>query len=150
MGAAIVAAMAALAGVFLQAFIGDWRTRSERRRRELRDAILNVLGAFVRFREKQFEKVEACRTENESVVAALRPARWEARSALTTAIDELHATTADQRLLDVAETARLLAIEIGDAATPGRVDDAKVAEVGRRAREVHTELRQAAHRTLNH
>ncbi|MFJ9037954.1 hypothetical protein ACIRF8_15345 [Streptomyces sp. NPDC102406] len=149
MGAAIIAVVGTLCGGLLTWFAADWRARSERRRRELREAVLGVLKAFVQFRTEQYRKVDA-RREGASAGGELRDARWAARSALTTAIDELYAATTDRGMLETAEAARLVAIEIGDAATPDGVDEDAVAAAGRRAREIHTSLRLTAHRTLNH
>ncbi|MFS4103804.1 hypothetical protein [Streptomyces sp. PD-S100-1] len=148
MAAAIIAAAAALAGVLLQSLIGDWRARSERRRRELADAVRAVLRAFVEFRAQQYLKI-AARRDGVADSLEARRARYQARSDLTAAIDQLHTATGDTRLLAAAETARRLAVALGDAATEAGVNEEQVRDFGEQARQAHTALRDAAARTLN-
>ncbi|NEA52393.1 hypothetical protein [Streptomyces sp. SID10815] len=148
MAAAIIAAAAALAGVLLQSLIGDWRARSERRRRDLADAVQAVLRAFVDFRAQQYLKI-AARRDGIADTLETRRERYQARSDLTAAIDQLHTATSDPRLLAAAETARQLAVALGDAAIGTGVDEAQVTEIGEQARQAHTALRAAAARTLH-
>ncbi|WP_069883511.1 hypothetical protein [Streptomyces luteocolor] len=150
MAGAIVAAVAALAGVLLQALIGGRRARAERRRAEFVDTVRGVLAAYVEFRSEQYLKI-AARREGHGDSDESRRARYAARSALTAAIDALYTATDDQQLLAAAEEARELAVALGDAApAPGQVDETAVEEIGQRARESHSDLRQAAHKALHH
>jgi hypothetical protein len=153
MAAAVIAAVAALvsalAGVFLQSLIGDRRARAERERAEFVAAVNGVLAAFVAFRGKQYLKI-AARREGRGDTDETRAARYDARSALTTAIDQMYTATADQQLLVTAERARELAVALGDAApVGGPVDEAAVTEIGEQARQIHTALRNAAHHALH-
>ncbi|MEW2393045.1 hypothetical protein AB0933_32260 [Streptomyces venezuelae] len=148
MGTAIVAAVAALAGVLVQALIGDRQVRAERRRTEFVTTVRGVLEAFVAFRGEQYLKIVA-RREGRSDSDESRRARYAARSALTIAIDGLYTATDDRQLLAAAEKARELSLALGDAAPRhGEVDEAAVARIGQQAREAHTALRQAAHHAL--
>jgi hypothetical protein len=149
MAAAVIAAVAALAGVFLQSLIGDRRARLERERREFVDAVFGVLAAFVAFREQQYLKI-ADRRQRIADTRETRQARYSARSALTTAIDQLYTATGDQQLLDLVDEARRLAVALGEAApTDGPVDETAVAEIGEQARQIHTALRNAARHALH-
>jgi predicted aconitase len=148
---AITTAIAALSGVALQYLITlttERRSRTDRERQELRTAILNVLATYVRFRQQQYKKIDAYKAGTDQI--ELRDQRWNTRTKLTDAIDALYLTTSDQALLDAAETARRLVVELGDAAAPGNVDDARVNEIGQRARQAHTALRIAARHALHH
>ncbi|MBB5108333.1 hypothetical protein [Streptomyces spectabilis] len=132
----------------MQALIGDRRVRAERRRAEFVAAVRGVLRAYVRFRGRQYMKIRARRLGRDDTDESLA-ARYAARDALTEAIDYLYTATADQRLLAAAEEARELVVALGDAASePGAVDEDAVAEIGRRARESHSALRQMARRAL--
>lgn len=144
MGVAIVAVTGTLLGSLLTFLIGDRRARVEQRRKEFVAAVLAVLAAFVRFRAEQYLKIRALHEGRPDTDEAVRR-RYDARSALTEAIDTLYAATNDRVLLDAAEGARQLAVELGDAAG----DDQLVAEIGDRARQAHTALRNAAHRALH-
>lgn len=146
---AIVAVAGTLLGSLLTFLAGDWRARAERSRREFVDAVHAVLGSFVQFRAQQYLKIED-RRQGIADTRETRQARYEARSAFTTAIDQLYTATADQHLLDAVEGARLLAVALGDAAGPDGVDDQAVSEIGEQARQAHTALRDAAHRALHH
>lgn len=149
MAAAIVAAVAALAGVFLQSLIGDRRARAERERREFVDAVQAVLAAFVAFREQQYLKI-ADRRLGVPDTRETRQARYSARSAFTTAIDQIHTATVDRQLLELVEEARRLAVALGDAApADDPVDETAVTRLGSQARQIHTALRAAAHHALH-
>ena len=146
----IVAVAGTLLGGLLTFLVGDRRARVERERRELVDAVNGVLAAFVAFRSKQYLKI-AARREGRSDSDETRAARYDARSALTTAIDQMYTATADQQLLITAEWARELAVALGDAAPAGGpVDETAVNEIGEQARQIHTALRNAAHHALHH
>lgn len=149
MAAAIVAAVAALAGVFLQSLIGDRRARLERERAEFVAAANGVLAAFVAFREQQYLKI-ADRRSGIADTRETRQARYSARSALTNGIDQLHTATADRHLLDLVEEARRVAVALGDAApADGPIDETAVTQLGEQARQIHTALRTAAHHALH-
>lgn len=149
MGSTIVAVAGTLLATLITLLAGDVRVRAERRRREFVTAVNEVLAAFVGFREQQYLKISD-RRRRDTDTRETRQARYAARSALTTAIDQLHTATNDQRLLGAAEDARQLAVALGDAAPAGQpVDESAVARIGEQARESHTALRQAAHRALH-
>lgn len=142
-GAALLSALLTFAGTY-------WLARVERRRREFRDAVNAVLAGFVGFREEVFMKIED-RRAGVADTRETRKARYAARSAFTTAVDQLHTAGADQALLEAVEDARRLVIALGKAAPAlGQVDDVKVAELGDRCRKAHTALRDAARRALQH
>jgi hypothetical protein len=149
MAAAVIAAVAALAGVFLQSLIGDRRARAERERREFMGAVQALLAAFVTFREQQYLKI-ADRRQGIADTREARQARYAARSALTAAIDQFHTATSDRQLLDLVDEARRVAVALGDAApVAGPVDETAVDGVGEQARRIHTALRNAAHHALH-
>ncbi|WP_055696512.1 hypothetical protein [Streptomyces silaceus] len=150
--AAAAALVSALSGVLLQALIGERRARAERerqeaerRRAELIEAVRNLLGAYVRFRDQQYRKIRARRMGRDDTYESI-DGRYEARSTFTEAIDGVHAVTDDQDLLASVEEARRLVLALGDAApAPGQVDEAEVARIGELARQKHTALRRALH-----
>jgi hypothetical protein len=142
MAGAIVAALAALAGVLLQSLIGDWRARAERRREAVASAVHVVLDAAVRLRNRQYLKHTARRDGVEDSVEARRE-RYDARSDLTSGLDLLYLATGDQQLIAAAQRVFDTAVALGDAGT-----EAEVEEAGLRARQAHTALRQAAHHAL--
>ncbi|MCX4809007.1 hypothetical protein OG601_47265 [Streptomyces sp. NBC_01239] len=149
MAAAIVAAVAALAGVFLQSLIGDRRARLERERREFVAAVRAAQAAFVGFREQQYLKISD-RRQGIPDTRETRQARYGARSAFTTAIDQLYTATAERQVLDLVDEAWRVAIALGVAAPAGGpVDETAVTELGEQARQIHTALRNAAHHALH-
>jgi len=110
--------------------------RSERHRQTLAAAVPALLSALVRHREQQYLKIVARRT-GEPETDEDRRARYAARSAVTSAMDDLHMATRDDTLLGLAQEAVDATIALGDAA-PDEAD-----AVGMRARVTHTTLRLA-------
>lgn len=150
MTATIVAVAGTLLGSLLTFLFGDRRARAERERAEFVAAVQAVLAAFVVFREQQYLKI-ADRRSGIADTRETRQARYSARSAFTTAIDQLHTATADRRLLDLVEEARRVAVALGDAApADGPIDETAVTQLGEQARQIHTALRTAAHHALHH
>lgn len=146
----IIAVAGTLLGGLLTFLAGDRRARMERERAEFVDAVNGVLAAFVAFREQQYLKI-ADRRQQIADTRESRQARYGARSALTTAIDQMHTATADRQLLDLGDDARRVAVALGDAApADGPVDETAVTEIGEQARQIHTALRNAAHHALHH
>lgn len=149
MAESIVAVTGTLLGALLT-FLGTaWRARADRRRREFVGAVNAVLKAFVEFRAQQYLKI-ADRRQGVTDTRETREARYAARSALTTAIDQMYTATGGQEFLAVADEARRLAVALGDTATPDGVDEAAVADIGDQARRTHTALRRAARHALHH
>jgi alcohol dehydrogenase YqhD (iron-dependent ADH family) len=109
--------------------------RAERHRQTLAAAVPALLAALVRHREQQYLKIVARRT-GATETEEDRRARYAARSAVTSAMDDLHMATRDDVLLSLAQEAVDAAIALGDA----EVDRESA---GTRARVTHTALRLA-------
>ncbi|WP_282798062.1 hypothetical protein [Streptomyces sp. CC224B] len=155
MAATLIAVLGTLAGAVtagllqhLTATRAARRVDAERRRAEFVAAVRAVLKAYVYLRGEQYHKIDA-RREGRGDTEESRRLRYDRRSDLTAAIDDLYTATDDQQLLAAVEKARELAVALGDAApAPGAVDEAAVARIGQQARETHTALRQSVHRAL--
>ena len=146
--ATLVAVLGTLAGTIvagLMQHLTSTRTAekaaTERRREALATAVPSLLAALVRHREQQYLKIVA-RREERADTSESRQARYEARSAVTSAMDTLHMATQDSGLLALAQEAVDAAMFLGDA-PEGELDAA-----GLRARKAHTALRTAGARHL--
>jgi len=138
---------AAIVGGLMQHLTATRTTRAataERRRRALAEAIPALLAAIIRYREHQYLKFAAFRSELPDTVEA-RQARYAARSAVTSAMDVLFMTTQDRNLLQAAQEAVDAATALGDLrVSPGSIPETEVDDAGLRARQAHTALREAS------
>lgn len=141
----IITALAALAGVTLTWAMRRLDTRTARRT-ELRDALHDLLGALTALRRHQYLKIGA-RRDGGPDTTETRTARYEARSAVTDAMDHLALLAHDPRLLSAAEAAVAATFALGDASGHGK-DAVKTA--GDHARTAHNALRRAAANHLHH
>jgi len=143
--ATLVAVFGTLAGTIvagLMQHLTSTRTAEkaaiERRREALATAIPSLLAALVRHREQHLKIV--ARREERADTPESRQARYEARSAVTSAMDTLHMATSERDLLATAQEAVDAAMALGDVPT------SEVDAAGLRARQAHTALREAGAR----
>ncbi|MEV5348914.1 hypothetical protein [Streptomyces achromogenes] len=156
----LVAVLGTLAGVALASGTQvrvDQRARDAQQRQRVAEAVDQLLGALLRYREHYWLLVADIRDGAEETRDA-RAARYRARSEITQARDRLAVATADPVLTAAAEAAAWSAIDLSDIAlgpvTDGRFSEAVEAQLaaGReRSRDAHTVLREAVtayiHRT---
>ncbi|MDT0270038.1 hypothetical protein RM844_27535 [Streptomyces sp. DSM 44915] len=146
--ATLLAVLGTLAGATVTGLLqhfnssrADRRQRESQRRAALLEALVELQGAIVGHREQQYLKISDRRAGVPDTREA-REARYAARTRLTGALDRLHLLTDDPELLAAAQEARNAAVALGDAPL------SQTDQVGQRARETHTHLRQVAARRL--
>ncbi|WP_181785101.1 hypothetical protein [Streptomyces phytophilus] len=143
MGAAVIAVIGTLAGGIaaglmqhVSAVRREDAERAERRRQELAEAAVALIGRLVDHRRHQYLKIAARR---DGIVDApeAREARYEARSAVTQAMTTLRIVTDDRRLLALAEAAINATFALGDAS------EAELSDVRARSLAAHELLLNA-------
>lgn len=142
MGAAIVAATAALSGVLLTqltGFLSDRREKTEWWRERQVEAVAELLSALVDHRRHQYLKIVA-RREDQADTRETREARYEARSGVAKAMAAVQITTRDPEVLRFARQAVEVSFALGEAS------DADVDTVGDAARDAHNALQETAAR----
>ncbi|MFD5750752.1 hypothetical protein [Streptomyces sp. NPDC127033] len=155
----LIAVLGTLAGVALASstqLLTDRRSRAEQQRQRLAEAIDQLLGALLLYRELYWLVIADIR-EGETETRDARAARYRARSEITQARDRLGLATASPELTAAAKEAAWSVIDLSDielsSITDGRFSDDVEASLsaGRdRSRAAHTALRRAATFHIHH
>lgn len=153
MWGAIIAVLGTLGGVALASatqVLTDRRSRRERQRQQIADAVQQLLGAVMTYRETHWLLIADIRA-GEQDNRESRAARYRARSEITRAFDRLSLVTADPPLIRAATAAHLAAIKLSHIdvgqATEGRFAEhveAALAAGRELTRDAHAALRAAA------
>ncbi|WP_031129710.1 hypothetical protein [Streptomyces aureocirculatus] len=149
----VIAVLGTLGGVALAGatqVLTERRARREQQRQLIADAVQQLLGAVMTYREAHWLLIADIR-EGEQDNRETRTARYRARSEITRAFDRLSLVTADPQLVQAASAALWAAVElshidVGQAAEGRFAEHVETAlAAGReRTREAHNALRAAA------
>jgi hypothetical protein len=137
--------LAGLLGATLPNLLNDRLNQRAEHRKQLAAAILAVLNAAAWTRNKQYLKHVARQAGGQGDSETAREARYDARTALTNAMDALYLYSGDQELLEAAQRLVDACVDLGDADSR---DETAIAVAGLAARQAHTALRVTAARIL--